>query len=154
MPLVVSIEYAQSKINYESENAVAYQQAGSIPTVVAKTGRYLKENGKSYLPLVPLLCLFLLLTHLCNTALHTEGIFRLQGSCKRIATLQETFDQPTQMYGEHVDWTNYTVHDAATLLRRYLNQLPNPVITHEYYQPFRDVMSKYHILSPVVRVSM
>lgn len=46
MPLVVSIQYAESKINYENENTVVYQQAGSIPTIVAKTGRFLKDNGK------------------------------------------------------------------------------------------------------------
>jgi hypothetical protein len=33
------------------------------------------------------------------------------------------------------------VHDAANMLRRYLNYLPEPVITHNLYQPFRNVVS-------------
>ena len=76
-------------------------------------------------------------------ALQSEGIFRLSGSLKRVATLQEAFNKPS--YGANVEWEGNTVHDVATLLRRFLNQLPDPVITHEYYQSFRDVMSKYPI---------
>lgn len=76
------------------------------------------------------------------SALQTEGIFRLSGSAKRVAALQQVFDDPIRGYGANVDWEGNTVHDVATLMRRFLNQLPDPVITHKYYQAFRDVMSK------------
>ncbi|KAI9484488.1 Rho GTPase activation protein [Zychaea mexicana] len=116
VPLVESIQYARQTISYQDEDGTVYRQAGAIPTVVAKCGLFLKSN-----------------------ALQTEGIFRLSGSLKRVAALQETFNKPS--YGVSVDWEGLTVHDAATLFRRYLNQLPDPVIIHEYYQPFRDVMN-------------
>lgn len=40
-----------------------------------------------------------------------------------------------------MDWKGYSVHDAANVLRRYLNYLPEPVITHNLYQPFRSIVS-------------
>lgn len=56
-------------------------------------------------------------------ATHTEGIFRVSGSNKRINQLQVVFDEPPR-YGKDFDWTGYSVHDAASVLRRYLNSLP------------------------------
>jgi len=62
-------------------------------------------------------------THPHNAATHTEGIFRVSGSNKRINQLQAVFDAPPT-YGKDFDWTGYSVHDAASVLRRYLNALP------------------------------
>lgn len=47
----------------------------------------------------------------------------MSGSNKRINQLQAVFDQPPR-YGKDFDWTGYSVHDAASVLRRYLNSLP------------------------------
>ena len=35
-------------------------------------------------------------------------------------------------------WEGYTVHDAANVLRRYLNDLPEPVVPLDLYEKFRD----------------
>ena len=66
-----------------------------------------------------------------------EGIFRLSGSAKRIKDLQTVFDTPDR-YGKGLDWTGYTVHDAANILRRYLNQLPQPIVPLDFYERARD----------------
>lgn len=71
-----------------------------------------------------------------------EGIFRLSGSAKRIKDLQLTFNTPDR-YGKGLDWTGYTVHDAANILRRYLNQLPEPIVPLEFYEKFRDPLRAY-----------
>ena len=70
-------------------------------------------------------------------ATDVEGIFRLNGAAKRIKELQATFDSPDR-YGKGLDWTGYTVHDAANILRRYLNQLPQPIVPLDFYENFRD----------------
>ena len=70
-------------------------------------------------------------------ATDVEGIFRLSGSAKRIKDLQEVFNSPDR-YGKGLDWTGYTVHDAANILRRYLNQLPEPIVPLDFYDRFRD----------------
>lgn len=73
--------------------------------------------------------------------MQTRGIFRVSGSAKRVAELQLIFDTPPN-YGSQLDWTGYTIHDASNVLRRYLNHLPDPVITLEFYEKFRDVHRK------------
>jgi hypothetical protein len=44
-------------------------------------------------------------------------------------------DSCTRQYGKNLDWkkTSYTTHDVATILRRYLTQMPEPIIPHELY---------------------
>lgn len=65
-----------------------------------------------------------------------EGIFRLSGSEKRIKELKLAFDSPDR-YGKGLVWDGYTVHDAANVLRRYLNDLPEPVVPLDLYENFR-----------------
>jgi len=76
-----------------------------------------------------------LLTH-CE-ATEVEGIFRLSGSEKRIKELKNIFDSPDR-YGKGLVWDGYTVHDAANVLRRYLNDLPEPVVPLDLYEKFRE----------------
>lgn len=70
-------------------------------------------------------------------ATEIEGIFRLNGSEKRIKELKTAFDSPDR-YGKGLVWDGYTVHDASNVFRRYLNDLPEPVVPLDLYQKFRD----------------
>ncbi|KAG8626486.1 hypothetical protein KVT40_005431 [Elsinoe batatas] len=112
VPLHESIRYANVAISLFNDNGESYIY-GYVPIVVAKCGVFLKEK-----------------------ATETEGIFRLAGSAKRIKELQIAFDSPDR-YGKGLDWTGYTVHDAANILRRYFNQLPEPIIPLDFYERFR-----------------
>ncbi|KKK25183.1 hypothetical protein P175DRAFT_0502072 [Aspergillus ochraceoroseus IBT 24754] len=118
VPLKVSIKYANVAISLTNDNGESFIY-GYVPIVVAKCGVFLKEK-----------------------ATDVEGIFRLNGSAKRIKDLQEIFDSP-ERYGKGLDWTGYTVHDAANVLRRYLNQLPEPIVPLEFYEPFREPLRKF-----------
>ena len=71
-----------------------------------------------------------------------EGIFRLSGSAKRIKDLQTVFNSPPK-YGKGLSWEGFTVHDSANVLRRYLNQLPEPIVPLEFYERFRDPLRPY-----------
>ncbi|ETI20471.1 hypothetical protein G647_08508 [Cladophialophora carrionii CBS 160.54] len=112
VPLADSIRYANVAISLQNDNGESFIY-GYVPIVVAKCGVFLKEK-----------------------ATDIEGIFRLSGSAKRIKELQTIFDSPDR-YGKGLDWTGYTVHDAANILRRYLNQLPEPIVPLEFYERFR-----------------
>ena len=61
----------------------------------------------------------------------------MSGSEKRIKELRAIFDSP-ERYGKGLDWAGYTVHDAANVLRRYLNLLPEPIVPLNLYERFRD----------------
>ncbi|KAI0424979.1 hypothetical protein F5Y09DRAFT_347166 [Xylaria sp. FL1042] len=113
VPLRQSIKYANVAISLIDENGQSYIY-GYVPIVVAKCGVYLKEKATS-----------------------VEGIFRLNGSEKRIKELKIQFDSPDR-YGKGLVWDGYTVHDAANVLRRYLNDLPEPVVPLDLYERFRE----------------
>jgi hypothetical protein len=112
VPLRQSITYANVAISLTDENDQSYVY-GYVPIVVAKCGVFLKEKATSI-----------------------EGIFRLSGSEKRIKELKLIFDSPDR-YGKGLIWDGYTVHDAANVLRRYLNDLPEPVVPLDLYEKFR-----------------
>ncbi|PWW78306.1 RhoGAP-domain-containing protein [Tuber magnatum] len=116
VPLHRSIKYANVAISLTDVNGEQFIY-GYVPIVVAKCGVFLKER-----------------------ATDVEGIFRLSGSAKRIKDLQAIFDSP-DTYGKGLDWTGYTVHDAANVLRRYLNQLPEPIIPLDFYYRFREPLA-------------
>ncbi|KAL5612841.1 hypothetical protein BROUX41_004077 [Berkeleyomyces rouxiae] len=112
VPLRQSITYANVAISLVDEDNRSYIY-GYVPIVVAKCGVFLKERATG-----------------------VEGIFRLSGSEKRIKELKTIFDSPDR-YGKGLVWEGYTVHDAANVLRRYLNDLPEPVVPLDLYEKFR-----------------
>ncbi|KAH6909176.1 rho GTPase activator [Coprinopsis sp. MPI-PUGE-AT-0042] len=109
-PLKESLRYANVQISTADANGELYVW-GYIPVVVAKCGLYLKEN-----------------------ATEVPGTFRVNGSTKRMRLLQEAFETPPR-YGKNLDWKqeNYTTHDVASVFRRYLTQMPEPVIPYDLY---------------------
>lgn len=137
MPLQQSIRYANVAISLLNEEGQSYIY-GYVPIVVAKCGVFLKEKGQ---------CIVIgnsfrgtELTWVIAT--DVEGIFRIGGSEKRIRELKIAFDSPDR-YGKGLDWTGYTVHDAANILRRYFNKLPEPIIPLDFYDPFRDPLRNH-----------
>ncbi|KIV97581.1 hypothetical protein PV10_01313 [Exophiala mesophila] len=117
VPLAESIRYANVAISLQNDEGQSFIY-GYVPIVVAKCGVFLKEK-----------------------ATDVEGIFRLSGSAKRIKDLQTIFNSPDR-FGKGLDWTGYTVHDAANILRRYLNQLPEPIVPLDFYDRFRDPLRR------------
>ncbi|GJE94610.1 Rho GTPase activation protein domain-containing protein [Phanerochaete sordida] len=118
-PLRESLKRASVQISTAGTGGELYVW-GQIPVVVAKCGLYLKEN-----------------------ATELAGTFRVSGSNKRMRDLQAAFETPPR-YGKDLDWKNeqYTPHDVASVFRRYLTQMPEPVIPHDLYHPFRDALAK------------
>lgn len=113
-----SVKYASATINIRDKNNQS--AVGKIPILVANCAKFLKRD-----------------------ATKTEGIFRVSGSARRIKELQAILTDPKQNFGKDLDWTPYTVHDAANILRRYLNHLPEPIIPLKFYEKFRNPLFKY-----------
>jgi hypothetical protein len=118
VPLEDSVKYASAAINIRDKNNQS--AVGKIPILVANCAKFLKRD-----------------------ATKTEGIFRVSGSARRIKELQAILTDPKQNFGKDLDWTPYTVHDAANILRRYLNHLPEPIIPLRFYEKFRNPLFKY-----------
>ncbi|ELR18936.1 RhoGAP domain containing protein [Acanthamoeba castellanii str. Neff] len=60
-----------------------------------------------------------------------EGIFRVSGSTALLNELKQRFDR-----GEDVDLGFAEVHTVAGLLKLYLRELPEPLMTFRLYEPF------------------
>ncbi|TEB04114.1 Rho GTPase activation protein [Coprinellus micaceus] len=118
-PLKESLKYASVQISTANADGVLYVW-GYIPVVVAKCGLYLKEK-----------------------ATEVPGTFRVNGSNRRIRELQAAFETAPR-YGKNLDWKqeSYTTHDVASVFRRYLTQMPEPVIPYDLYHQFRDALGK------------
>ncbi|XP_076602300.1 rho GTPase-activating protein 6 isoform X2 [Chaetodon auriga] len=74
--------------------------------------------------------------HLEKHGLQTVGIFRVGSSKKRVRQLREEFDQgwEVQLDEEH------SVHDVAALLKEFLRDMPDPLLTRELYTAFINII--------------
>jgi hypothetical protein len=69
--------------------------------------------------------------------LQTEGIYRVSGSVTTLGKLKHLFDfEP-----EHIDFRTPAgffgdIHAVAGILKQYLRELPDPLLTRSYYQDF------------------
>lgn len=106
-----SLSAASAEVIVQSE-LVSF---GRIPIVVAKCGAFLKSNG-----------------------LETSGIFRIAGNSKRVKELQYIFSHGPDYGSKFNNWDGYSVHDVASLLRRFLNNLQEPLIPLSLYEDFRN----------------
>ncbi|KAJ2500356.1 GTPase activating protein (GAP) for Rho1p [Coemansia sp. RSA 1972] len=111
------LAYAVKVAGVHVGRVAASGEACVVPTLVAVCGQHLWDHGQQ-----------------------TQGIFRVNGSMKRVQRLQEEFNTPPS-YGRHAEWDGYTLHDAATILRRYLTSLPESVISSEHYSAFMDKLA-------------
>lgn len=125
--LKTSLKIASAEVVLQSNNI----HFGRIPLIIAKCGSILKNN-----------------------ALEEPGIFRIAGNSKKIKLLQQKFSSPPR-YGQ--DWKfeedllpngfkQYSVHDVSGILRRFLNNLSEPLIPLTSYNKFRSVLRENEIL--------
>ncbi|CAL8288905.1 unnamed protein product [Lota lota] len=74
--------------------------------------------------------------HLEKYGLQTVGIFRVGSSKKRVRQLREEFDRGMDVQLDE----EYSVHDVAALLKEFLRDLPDPLLTKELYTSFINTM--------------
>ncbi|KAH8693006.1 kinase-like domain-containing protein [Talaromyces proteolyticus] len=121
VPLSASIRHANVAISLTNDDGESFIY-GYVPIVVAKCGVFLKEKGTS-----------------------VKGLFETEVSTTRVQELQFKFDNPVTKYGKGLNWTGYTVHEAAWVLLTYLKRLPESVIILEFYERFRDPIRSYQM---------
>lgn len=89
--------------------------------------------------------------HIEKYGLQTVGIFRVGSSKKRVRQLREEFDQgwEVQMDEEH------SVHDVAALLKEFLRDMPDPLLTRELYTAFiNTILLDYSEQESVIQLLM
>ncbi|KAJ3112098.1 hypothetical protein HK100_002453, partial [Physocladia obscura] len=105
--LCKSIEYASAPCDDETPTSLHRR----IPILASECITFLKSNG-----------------------LKSNGIFRVNGSEKRMAQLAKEFDSaPT--YGSGFKFEGYTVYDVADFLKKFIRGFPEPLLSTDLY-PF------------------
>uniref|UniRef100_A0A8C0EZI9 Rho GTPase activating protein 40 n=1 Tax=Bubo bubo TaxID=30461 RepID=A0A8C0EZI9_BUBBB len=100
----------------------------------------LLENDQKLLPntKVPLL-LQSLLSCLEKRGLETEGILRVSGSQTRIKSLEQKLER--DFYTGLFRWDEVHQNDVSGLLKRFIRELPAPLLTAEYLPAFAAVQN-------------
>nr|XP_009669446.1 PREDICTED: rho GTPase-activating protein 40 isoform X2 [Struthio camelus australis] len=100
----------------------------------------LLENDQKLLPntKVPLL-LQALLSCLEKRGLETEGILRVSGSQTRIKSLEQKLE--SDFYTGLFRWDEVHQNDISGLLKRFIRELPAPLLTAEYLPAFAAVQN-------------
>ncbi|XP_074483385.1 rho GTPase-activating protein 6-like isoform X1 [Sebastes fasciatus] len=70
--------------------------------------------------------------HIEKYGLQTVGIFRVGSSKKRVRQLREEFDRGMEVQLDE----EQSVHDVAALLKEFLRDMPDPLLTKELYTAF------------------
>lgn len=95
---------------------IASTRHGNGATSVRATREY---------PLCVLRCVY----YIRDCGVDAPHIFGLDSDQIRLAQLKATFSSAESSYGRELDWSQFTVHDAANLILLYLLELPKPLIS-------------------------
>ncbi|BGP21407.1 rho GTPase-activating protein [Rhodotorula toruloides] len=68
--------------------------------------------------------------------LKVPGLMQMQGEPGRIAKLVQIYNTPPD-YGEHHDLSIESIHNVTSLLKRYLRDLPEPVLDQRLWRLFQ-----------------
>ncbi|XP_064412194.1 rho GTPase-activating protein 18 isoform X2 [Latimeria chalumnae] len=80
-----------------------------------------------------------LISHIEEEGLHTEGLLRIPGVATRVKSLCEELE--AKFYEGTINWDNVKQHDAASLLKLFIRELPHPLLTVKYFSAFQAVQN-------------
>lgn len=121
---------ANVSVNYLSESTLLLRSSSF---------HFIHSVSPHFCVFVSLRFLHSLSTHLHTTSfficshfsdLHVEGLFRVPGHSLRQAALREMLNAGTEI---DLDTGDFHPNDAATLLKSFLGELPEPLLTHRHY---------------------
>ncbi|KAM4771732.1 rho GTPase-activating protein 18 [Rhinophrynus dorsalis] len=78
-----------------------------------------------------------LIDHIIKGGLDTEGVLRIPGASSRIKALSQELE--AKFYEGTFNWDTVKQHDAASLLKFFIRELPLPLLTVEYLNAFHSV---------------
>ncbi|XP_031681869.1 rho GTPase-activating protein 40 [Oncorhynchus kisutch] len=115
----------------------------------------LLENDQKVKPTASTpLILQALLWFLEKRGVDSEGILRVSGSQSRIKKLQQDLEQ--KFYSGGFIWDEVSPNDVAALLKKFIRELPSPLLTAEHLNTFsatRDIpelKQKLHVLNLLI----
>lgn len=83
-----------------------------------------------------------LVQELDSRALKIKGLYRVNGVKHRVETLCDSFTKDSCS----IDMAQCSEHDMSSVLKKYLHDLPDPLVSHSIYQPLLDLSQKMSAL--------
>ncbi|XP_004447802.2 rho GTPase-activating protein 18 [Dasypus novemcinctus] len=80
-----------------------------------------------------------LISRIEEGGLETEGLLRIPGVASRIKNLCQELD--AKFYEGSFNWESVKQHDAASLLKLFIRELPQPLLSVEYLKAFQTVQN-------------
>lgn len=80
-----------------------------------------------------------LISRIEEGSLETEGLLRIPGAAMRIKNLCQELE--AKFYEGTFNWESVKQHDAASLLKLFLRELPQPLLSMEYLKAFQAVQN-------------
>ncbi|GAB1294999.1 Rho GTPase-activating protein 18 [Apodemus speciosus] len=80
-----------------------------------------------------------LISRIEEGGLETEGLLRIPGAAMRIKNLCQELE--AKFYEGTFNWESVKQHDAASLLKLFLRELPQPLLSMEYLKAFQAVQN-------------
>lgn len=80
-----------------------------------------------------------LISQIEEARLDTEGLLRIPGVAARVKSLCQELE--AKFYEGTFNWESVKQHDAASLLKLFIRELPQPLLTVEYLKAFQDVQN-------------
>ena len=65
-----------------------------------------------------------------------EGILRIPGAAARIRSLRDHLEKQHDCQSASYDWGEFRVNDLAALMKQFLRELPQPLLTNEWVEAF------------------
>uniref|UniRef100_A0A3Q1FM42 Rho GTPase activating protein 18 n=1 Tax=Acanthochromis polyacanthus TaxID=80966 RepID=A0A3Q1FM42_9TELE len=75
-----------------------------------------------------------LISHIEHEGLDTEGLLRIPGAATRVKSLCQELE--SSFFDGTFQWQQLKQHDAASLLKLFIRELPHPLLTVEYLNAF------------------
>uniref|UniRef100_A0AAY4C1C2 Rho-GAP domain-containing protein n=1 Tax=Denticeps clupeoides TaxID=299321 RepID=A0AAY4C1C2_9TELE len=125
-----------------------------------------KESGLFGVPLVTLLeqdqrrlpgtkvplLLQRLICHIEDEGLDTEGLLRIPGVATRVKVVCQELE--TKFYEGLFPWESLKQHDAASVMKLFIRELPHPLLTVEYLSAFISATTAHHYLIKLLNFSL
>lgn len=80
-----------------------------------------------------------LISHIEEQGLLTEGILRIPGVASRVKNICQ--DLEAKFHEGFFNWDSVKQHDAASILKLFIRELPQPLLTAEYLKCFHSVQN-------------